>query len=124
ELCRAMSWALQRQKEQGQHFTLFNMSMNPGPSIQEYVDTVCQVAGIRRKVPAIPYPLLLGAAYAIELIARPLGIRHPFSPVRIRKLVHSNNIRPGYLLEQGYPYQYTLDSALADWKSDSPEEWR
>ncbi|HEX5285593.1 MAG TPA: NAD(P)-dependent oxidoreductase [Polaromonas sp.] len=124
ELCRAMFWVLQRQKEQGQHFTLFNMSMNPGPSIQEYVDTVCQVAGIRRKVPAIPYPLLLGTAYAIELIARPFGIRHPFSPVRIRKLVHSNNIQPGYLVEHGYPYQYTLDSALADWKSDAPEEWR
>lgn len=124
ELCQAILWALQRQKEQEQHFTLFNMSMNPGPSIQEYVDTVCQVAGIQRKVPAIPYPLLLGAAYAIELIARPLGIRHPFSPVRIRKLVHSNNIQPGYLVEHGYPYQYTLDSALADWKSDAPEEWR
>ncbi|ASL29067.1 NAD-dependent epimerase/dehydratase family protein [Azotobacter chroococcum] len=124
ELCAAMWWALQRQKEQGRHFTLFNMSMNPGPSIQEYVEAVCKVAGVRRKVPAIPYPLLLSAAYGIELIARPLGIRHPFSPVRIRKLVRSNNIRPGFLVEHGYPYRYPLESAFADWRSDCPEEWR
>lgn len=124
ELCAAMWWTLQRQKERGEHFTLFNMSMNPGPSIQEYVEAVCKVAGVRRKVPAIPYPLLLGAAYGIELIARPLGIRHPFSPVRIRKLVRSNNILPGFLVEHGYPYQYPLESAFADWKVDCPEEWR
>ncbi len=124
ELCRAMLWTLQQQKTQGRHFTLFNMSMNPGPSIEEYVETACRVAGIRRTVPAIPYPLLLATAYVIDLLARPLGIRHPFSPVRIRKLVNSNDIYPGYLVKHGYAYQYTLDSAFADWKADSPEEWR
>jgi len=124
ELCAAMWWVLQRQKEQGLHFSLFNMSMSPGPSIQEYVEAVCKVAGVQRTVPGIPYPLLLTAAYGIDLVARPLGIKHPFSPVRIRKLVRSNNIHPGYLVEQDYPYQYTLESALADWKADCPEEWR
>lgn len=124
ELCAAMWWVLQRQKSEGKHFSLFNMSMNPGPSIQEYVEAVCKVAGVQRTVPGIPYPLLLTAAYGIDLIARPLGIKHPFSPVRIRKLVRSNNIHPGYLVEQGYPYQYTLESALADWKADCTEEWR
>lgn len=124
ELCSAMCWVLQRQKEQGQHFSLFNMSMNPGPSIQEYVESVCKVAGIQRKVPTIPYPLLLSAAYTIELIARPLGIKHPFSPVRIRKLVRSNNILPSFLVENRYPYLYSLESAFADWKASCPEEWR
>ncbi|MNE86748.1 hypothetical protein D3C80_1838760 [compost metagenome] len=97
--------------------------MAPGPSIQEYVETVCKVAKVQRKVPAIPYPMLLCVAYAIELIARPLGIKHPFSPVRIRKLVRSNNIHPGYLVENQYPYAYTLESAFADWKTDCPQEW-
>lgn len=124
ELCAAMWWVLQRQKEQGAHFSLFNMSMNPGPSIQEYVEAVCKVAGVQRVVPGIPYSLLLTAAYGIDLVARPLGIKHPFSPVRIRKLVRSNNIHPGFLVEQGYPYQYSLESALADWKAECPEEWR
>lgn len=124
ELCAAMWWVLQQQKAQDQHFSLFNMSMNPGPSIQEYVEAVCTVAGVQRTVPGIPYPLLLTAAYGIDLLARPLGIKHPFSPVRIRKLVRSNNIHPGFLVEQGYPYQYTLESALADWQTNCPEEWR
>lgn len=124
ELCNAIWWVLQQQEAKGEHVSLFNMSMNPGPSIEDYVETVCKVAGVKRMVPAVPYPLLLTAAYAIDAIAKPLRISHPFSPVRIRKLVRSNNILPTYLVENVYPYQYTLESAFADWKQSCPEEWQ
>lgn len=124
ELCNAMWWVLQQQEAKGEHVSLFNMSMNPGPSIEDYVQTVCKVAGVRRTVPAVPYPLLLTAAYVIDAFAKPLRISHPFSPVRIRKLVRSNNVLPTYLVENGYPYQYTLESAFADWKQSCPEEWQ
>lgn len=124
ELCSAMWWVLQQQDAKGEHVSLFNMSMSPGPSIEEYVNAVCKVAGVERTVPGVPYRLLLTASYMIDAIAKPLGISHPFSPVRIRKLVRSNNILPTYLVENGYPYLYTLESALADWKQSCPEEWQ
>jgi nucleoside-diphosphate-sugar epimerase len=124
ELCQAMWWVLNRQSTSGEHVSLFNMSMNPGPSIEEYVNAVCKVAGVQRFVPGVPYRLLLTVAYLIDSIARPLGIKHPFSPVRIRKLVRSNNILPNYLVENGYEYLYTLESALADWRTSCPEEWK
>jgi hypothetical protein len=62
-------------------------------------------------------------SYAIEAVARPLGIKQPVSPVRIRKLVRSNNIEPALLLREQYPYQYTLQSAMSDWRKDRPDEW-
>jgi nucleoside-diphosphate-sugar epimerase len=124
ELCNAMLWVLQQQQTNGDHVSLFNMSMNPGPSIEEYVNTVCKVAGVKRFVPAVPYSILLAVAYTIDAVAKPLGISHPFSPVRIRKLVRSNNIMPTYLVENGYAYLYSLESAFADWKQSCPEEWQ
>jgi nucleoside-diphosphate-sugar epimerase len=124
ELCHAMWWVLNRQSTSGERVRLFNMSMNPGPSIEEYVNAVCKVAGIQRFVPGVPYWLLLTVAYLIDSIARPLGIKHPFSPVRIRKLVRSNNILPNYLVENDYEYLYTLESAMADWRESCPEEWK
>jgi nucleoside-diphosphate-sugar epimerase len=124
ELCNAMLWVLENQDKHHEQVSLFNMSMNPGPSIQEYVDAICNVAGVRRFVPGVPYKLLLVVSYCIDLFAKPLGIQHPFSPVRIRKLVRSNNILPRYLEAKGYPYQYTLRSAFDDWKKDCPEEWK
>jgi len=123
ELCHAMWWELNRQEKTKHHVSLFNMSMNPGPSIQDYVKTIYKVAKVKHFVPAVPYRVLLIASYLIEFIAKPLNINHPFSPVRIKKLVRSNNILPSYLVENGYKYQYTLESAFLDWKKECPEEW-
>lgn len=124
ELCNAMWWVLQQQNKNGETVSLFNMSMNPGPSIGEYVKAVCKTQGITRYVPTVPYRALIAVAYLIDVFARPLGIKHPFSPVRIRKLVRSNNIIPTYLVKHGYQFQYSLDSAFADWKKSCPEEWK
>jgi hypothetical protein len=68
--------------------------------------------------------LILIISYLIEFIAKPLDIKHPFSPVRVKKLVRSNNILPTYLVDNGYKYQYTLESAFLDWKKECPEEWQ
>lgn len=124
ELCNAIWWVFNRQVEKGELVSLFNMSMNPGPSISEYVETVCNVSRIKRFVPNIPYTILLLSAFTIDIILRPIGIKHPFSPVRIRKLIRSNNILPTYLVENGYEFKYTLESAFADWKKCCPEEWQ
>ena len=124
ELCNAMWWVLQEQKKNSETISLFNMSMNPGPSIGEYVSAVRKTQDIKRFIPTVPYRLLIGVAYVIDAIAKPLGIKHPFNPIRIRKLVRSNNILPTYLVEHGYQFQYTLDSAFADWKKSCPEEWQ
>ncbi|MOA61234.1 hypothetical protein D3C78_1863220 [compost metagenome] len=85
---------------------------------------VSSVGGVQRTVLGVPYRLLLTVAYGIDALARPLGIKHPFSPVRIRKLVRSNNILPTYLVENGYPFLYTLESAFVDWRESCPEEWQ
>lgn len=124
ELCHAMWWVLQRQNATGERVSLFNMTMNPGPTIQDYADTVCKVADVKRLIPSVPYRVLWVTAYLIDMFARPLGVKHPFSPVRIRKLVRSNNILPGYLVKNDYPYLYTLETAFVDWKQSCPEEWR
>jgi nucleoside-diphosphate-sugar epimerase len=123
ELCNAMWWVFQEQRRNGERVSLFNMTMNPGPTIKDYVETVCQVRGVNRFVFSVPYKFLIAVAYLIDFFAKPLGIKHPFSPVRIRKLVRSNNILPSYLLEHNYQYQYSLNSAFVDWQKSCPSEW-
>ena len=124
ELCRAMVWVLESKKAKLDGVTLFNMSMNPGPSIEEYVNAIAKVGKISIWIPYIPSTLLMFIAYLIEVIAKPFGIEHPFSPTRIKKLIRSNNILPTYLVENGYCFKYTLAESLSDWKKDCPEEWR
>jgi len=38
--------------------------------------------------------------------------------------VRSNNIQAEVLRDLGYEYQYTLETALADWKREFPQDWK
>jgi GlcNAc-P-P-Und epimerase len=123
ELCNAIWWVLEWQIKHQKDVTLFNFSADPTPTLEEYVNAVCKTAGLRRSPFKVPYSLLLGASYPISQLANALGLKQPIDPVRIRKLIRSNNIMPGFLRAQGYPYQYTLERALQDWKQEKPEDW-
>lgn len=123
ELAYAILWVLAWQEEQQKEVVLFNFSANPTPTLEEYVQAVCKVAQIQRSPLKVPYPLLLGASYPIAHIAKTFRFRQPIDPVRIQKLVRSNNILPGFLKAVDYPYQYTLEQALEDWKQEKPEDW-
>ncbi|MDH5753174.1 MAG: NAD(P)-dependent oxidoreductase [Deltaproteobacteria bacterium] len=123
ELCRTITWALERLNNGPAGVILYNFTMNPPASVAEFVEGIQLTAGKRRLVPAVPYRLLLAGSYVIEALARPLGIRQPVSPVRVKKLVFSNHIRAAWLKSQGYDYQYTLEQALADWRDELPRDW-
>jgi nucleoside-diphosphate-sugar epimerase len=123
ELVSTMFWALARQQQQGPGVLLYNFSMNPGPSVQEYTEAVCKTIEEERWVPQIPFKIIISIAYVLDFFAKPLRIQNPFSPVRVRKLVRSNNISPRYLVDNGYRYQYTLEEAFLDWKNENPADW-
>lgn len=121
ELCNAMYWALT--EKAGNDPVLFNMSMNPGPTIKEYVDMVCEVEGIKRSVPNVPFGIIYSASVFVDFIAKAVRVNQPISPVRIKKLVRSNNIIPQYLQDNGYSYLYTFKEAMTDWRKDKPADW-
>jgi nucleoside-diphosphate-sugar epimerase len=121
ELCNAMWWALNEKAQKEP--VLFNMSMNPGPTIEEYVHTVCDVAEIKRFVQNVPYSLMYMASLIIDPIAKLVGVDQPISPMRMRKLVKSNNIIPQYLADNSYVYLYTFKQALTDWRLDNKKDW-
>lgn len=124
ELCNAMWWMYGRLASRAPSVVIANMTMNPGPSMQEYVEAVQKVSGKKAFVPSIPLWGLMFAARLIELTTGILQINSSINTVRIKKLVRSNNIIPGVLAKEGYGYVYTLESALQDWLQSLPEEWR
>ena len=123
ELCNSMVWALGEAEKKRGKFFLYNATMQPAPSVSDYVSSICTVAKVKRWVPSVPFTLLYIISNLIELIARPFGIKHPISPVRIKKLVQSNNIQAKVLTDNAYKYKFTLKTAMEDWKMGSPEDW-
>lgn len=124
ELVNQILWVHEKQvKNKLPKITLFNATMWPNPSISDYVNSVKKVAGIKRIVPSVPYWFLMSFGFIFEFLFKALGKQNPFSPVRLRKLVRPNLVKPSFLLKNKYKPIYTLRSALEDWKKEDPEVW-
>jgi len=123
ELCLVTQFALEYQERSGEASLLLNFSMNPTATVEEFVDAIRKVIGRRRVPLTVPRFVLLSAANCIDGIARPLRIRQPFSPVRVRKIFRSTYIDAKRLREIGYQWRYTLEEALRDWKVDRPQDF-
>lgn len=121
ELVNSMFWALRNIKKEGCY--LYNFSLPSAPTIQDYVNVVCKVAGVSRFVPYMPYKVLLPLSYLIEWSAKPFRAKPAICPTRVRKLVRSNNIEPMVLKRDHYQYRFTFESAMQDWLHDRPDEW-
>lgn len=124
ELCHVIQFGLDTLEEQDLPSLLLNFSLDPAPTMEQFVSTIQATAGIRRPVLSVPRKLLVGASYPISAISELFGIKQPINPVRIRKLFRSTNIDPLRLRELGYKYRYTLETALSDWKCEAPEDFK
>jgi nucleoside-diphosphate-sugar epimerase len=123
ELCLVTMFGLVTLCRTRAPFLILNFTLDPPPTIEQMVKIILKVGGKRRTPLSLPRGLLLGLSYPLAGLARIIGVRIPINPVRVRKLVRSNNVFAAQLKSLNYEYTYTLESAFQDWKNEFPEEF-
>jgi nucleoside-diphosphate-sugar epimerase len=123
ELCFVLQFGLEHQDRANEAVTLLNFSMDPLPRLENFVEAIRSVGGIRRAPFSVPRFAILGASYPIAGIASAFGIKQPISPVRVRKLFRSTSIDPKRLRELDYQWRFTLKGAFEDWRRDLPSDF-
>lgn len=121
ELCHVLQFGLEYLDHTEKGSLLLNFSMNPVPTVEEFVTTIRSVAGIQRMRPlSIPRALLLAAAYPVAIGARMLRIETSINPIRVKKLIRSTSVDPKALRDLHYEAHYSFAEAFEDWKRDDP----
>jgi nucleoside-diphosphate-sugar epimerase len=93
----------------------YNFTYEPAPTIEEIVETMCEVVGKNPPKLLVNGKLLKSTA----AILGPLGFNKiGIHPDRVKKLMLSTNISGKKILEYGYSFQYNLKNALEDWYND------
>lgn len=123
ELCHVMQFALEQQDRTGEPVLLWNVSMDPPPTLEDFVDAICASSKYPHPKWSVPRGLLVAGSYPVAKIAQLMGVATSVNPVRMRKLSQSTHIEPLRLREAGYQFRYTLEQAMADWKKDAPEDF-
>ena len=115
ELVRFMLYRLEHH-EQG--VELYNCTFEPAYTIEQIVDTMKKVTGMKHAVPLIPAWILMPAAAVAGYLGAPMGI----CPARVKKLMVSTNICGKKLADSGYKFHYTFEEAIADWFKDNGKQ--
>lgn len=101
-------------ENKAERYQLFNCCYEPSYSIEQIVNTLQQVTGLKGRVHTIPAGILNTASSLLGFVDK-FGLG--FHPDRVKKLMISTNI-DGKKLARHYPLQYDLRSALEDWFAD------
>lgn len=123
ELCLVAMFGLDKLCMTTPPILLINFTMNPPPTVEQMVEAILEAIGKPRGRISLPAKLALGLSYPLLLLERAFGVKLPINPVRVRKLIRSNNIWPKQLESLGYEYRYTLKCAFNDWKQDLPQDF-
>jgi nucleoside-diphosphate-sugar epimerase len=123
ELCHVMQFALEHQEKTGEPVLLWNVSMDPPPTLEDFVNAICASTDYRHPRWSVPRNLLVAASYPVAGIAQLFGVHTSVNPVRMRKLSQPTYIEPLRMREAGYRFRFTLEQAMMDWKRDAPEDF-
>lgn len=95
---------------------LFNCTFNPAFEIEQIVETMAKVTGMKAPKLSINAKMLEVTAGVIAMMG---GAKLGIHPARIKKLTTSTNICGEKMSKSGYHFKYTLESALSDWYKDN-----
>lgn len=123
ELCSSIVWMMDWQEQQGLQEVMYNFTFYPAATMLEYGNSIVKALGRKQKIWNIPFGLLHPIAGVIGSITKLLRINQPINAARVEKLLRENNIVAQKLIDTGYKYHFSLDSALADWKQEHPQDW-
>jgi len=114
ELLRSFDFALARAAP----LVRYNFAYPKLSTTEDIVSAFSRVTGKRFAPPTLPVAPLLLAAGLFEA-ADVLGFKNWIHRDRVRKLVQSTKVEPGWLMANRYAFSTDLDQALENWRDET-----
>ncbi|NDV96111.1 NAD(P)-dependent oxidoreductase [Dysgonomonas sp. 521] len=107
-------------KSQTSGYRLFNCTYEPAYTIEQIVECMAKVTGLKPPYLKINAKLMLIASKIIGFLGgKKLGIH----PERVKKLMISTNICGYKMVKTNYQFRYTLEDAIKDWHKDNDNKY-
>ena len=119
-LIESMFFTMNKQDE----LIVYNYAENPIVPLKDMVAVVKSEFNYEKPVIKLPIPFLAGIAFFIQIFFKIIGKMSDIHPVRVKKAGFPTNIKPQYLIDEGFNFKYNFEEALKHWKSVEPEDFK
>tara|TARA_B110000114_G_scaffold185522_1_gene232961 strand:+ start:1538 stop:2533 length:996 start_codon:yes stop_codon:yes gene_type:complete len=103
---------------------VYNYAENPIVSLNEMVTIIKEELNIKKPTIKLSIKMLTVIAFFVQIIFKIIGKKSDIHPVRVKKAGFPTNIKPQYLIDNGFQFKYDLKNAIIHWKTVSPEDFK
>ncbi len=118
-LVESMLFTIQKKEK----LIIYNYAENPVVPLHEMVSIAKKELGIKKPTIKLSVRTLSLIAFFVQILFKLLGKKSDIHPVRVRKAGFPTNIKPQYLIDNGFAFKYDFRNALKHWKTISPEDF-
>ena len=102
---------------------IYNYAEYPLLNLREMTHEIKKELHYIKPTLSLPVGLLAFIAMVFQRVNKILGLKSDIHPVRVRKAGFPTNIKPQYLIENGFEFKYGFLKSLRHWKLTAPEDF-
>ncbi|WP_103069032.1 NAD-dependent epimerase/dehydratase family protein [Aquimarina sediminis] len=102
---------------------VYNYAENPVVPLNEMVTIAKDYLEIKKPTLKLPVSVLAIIAFFVQILFTIIGKKSDIHPVRVKKAGFPTNIKPQYLIDNGFEFKYDFRNALKHWKLVSQEDF-
>ena len=118
-LVESMLFTMQKSEDK----IVYNYAENPIVPLNSMVTIAKEVLNIKKPTLKLPVNILVIIAFFAQIMFKLIGKKSDIHPVRVKKAGFPTNIKPLYLIDNGFEFKYEFKKAIAHWKKESPEDF-
>jgi GlcNAc-P-P-Und epimerase len=101
---------------------IYNYAENPLVPLNKMVVIAKDYLKLKKPTIKLPVYILTIIAFFVQTLFKIIKKKSDIHPVRVKKAGFPTNIKPQYLIDNGFEFKYDFKNALKHWKSISPKD--
>ena len=103
---------------------IYNYAENPVVPLKDLVKIVKEELGCHKPTIKLSVKTLVFISFFVEKALKLTGKKSDIHPVRVKKAGFPTNIKPQYLIDNGFEFKYEFKNALKHWRTISNEDFQ
>lgn len=109
---------------QTDRLVVYNYAENPLLTLKELVNETKLEFSYKKPTLSLPIGFLAFLAGVFQITSKLTEKKFDIHPTRVRKAGFPTNIRPTYLIENGFEFKYEFKNALRHWREEQPNDFK
>lgn len=109
--------------EREEYIITYNYAENPIVNLKEMTKIAKAELNYSKPTLLVSVKFLALIAFFLQIVFKIIGKKSDIHPVRVKKAGFPTNIKPEFLIDNGFEFKYGFKNSLSHWKNIAPKDF-